>query len=74
MSEAAIELVETPMPEALTRRVASWIAGLRHENLPETTRQAVRLAVLDTLGAGLDAGCECRGGRQPLDILLRGTT
>ena len=54
MSEAAIELVETPMPEALTRRVASWIAGLRHENLPETTRQAVRLAVLDTLGAGLD--------------------
>ncbi|MDP6705166.1 MAG: MmgE/PrpD family protein [Alphaproteobacteria bacterium] len=53
MSQAVVELPETTMPDALTRRVAAWIAGLRHEDLPETTRRAVRLAVLDTLGAGL---------------------
>lgn len=39
--------------EAITRTVAGWIAGPRYEDLPETTRRAVRSAVLDTLGAGL---------------------
>lgn len=40
-------------PEAITRMVADWVAGLRYEDLPETTRRAVRSAILDTLGAGL---------------------
>ena len=44
---------EQVMPEALTRRVAAWVAGLRHGDLPEPTKLAVRLAILDTLGASL---------------------
>jgi 2-methylcitrate dehydratase PrpD len=38
---------------AITRNVAAWVADLRYEDLPETTRRAVRAATLDTLGAGL---------------------
>jgi 2-methylcitrate dehydratase PrpD len=41
-----------PQP-GLTRHVAAWVAGLRHAQLPEATRQAVRAALLDTLGVGL---------------------
>lgn len=36
-----------------TARLAEWIAGLRHADLPQTTRSAVRAALLDTLGVGL---------------------
>lgn len=35
-----------------TRTLAGWIAGLRYRDLPERTRQAVRVALLDTLGCG----------------------
>ncbi len=41
---------ETP---ALTAELAHWIAGLRPEALPDSTRYAARLALLDTLGAAL---------------------
>jgi 2-methylcitrate dehydratase PrpD len=59
MSERAIAQ-ETEMPKlGLTREVARWVAGLRPEQLPEATRRAVRLAILDTLGAAL------YGRRQP---------
>ena len=38
---------------APTRELAGWIAGLRHADLPERTRQVVRCAILDTAGCGL---------------------
>jgi len=41
---------ETP---ALTAELARWIAELRPETLPDSTRYAARLALLDTLGAAL---------------------
>ena len=41
---------ETP---ALTAELACWLAGLRPEALPESTRHAARLALLDTMGAAL---------------------
>lgn len=42
----------SPQP-GLTRHVAAWVAALRHEHLPASTRHAVRAALLDTLGVGL---------------------
>jgi len=36
-----------------TREVASWVAGLRHADVPEHVRQALRLLALDTVGAAL---------------------
>lgn len=36
-----------------TRMLASWIAGLRHENVPLPVRDALRRLLLDTLGVGL---------------------
>lgn len=36
-----------------TRMVASWIAGLRHEQVPQPVRAALRRLVLDTLGDAL---------------------
>jgi len=36
-----------------TRMVASWIAGLRHEHVPQPVRAALRRLVLDTLGDAL---------------------
>ncbi len=41
---------ETP---ALTATLARWLAGLRHEAVPESARHAARLALLDTMGAAL---------------------
>ena len=38
---------------ALTVELARWLAGLRPEALPESTRHAARLALLDTMGAAL---------------------
>ena len=38
---------------ALTAELARWIADLRPNSLPETTRHAARLALLDTMGAAL---------------------
>ncbi|MCW5605633.1 MAG: MmgE/PrpD family protein, partial [Burkholderiales bacterium] len=38
---------------APTREVASWVAHLRHADLPPRTREVVRCAILDTLGAGV---------------------
>ena len=38
---------------AATREVASWIANLRYEDLPQRTREVVRGALLDTLGCGV---------------------
>lgn len=36
-----------------TRVLASWIAGLRHEDVPQQVREALRWLSLDTLGVGL---------------------
>jgi len=36
-----------------TREVASWIAKLRYDDLPERTRTVVRSALLDTIGCGV---------------------
>ena len=36
-----------------TREVASWIAKLRYDDLPERTRSVVRSALLDTIGCGV---------------------
>ncbi len=38
---------------ALTAELARWLVGLRPEMLPESTRYAARLALLDTMGAAL---------------------
>lgn len=38
---------------APTREIASWIAHLRHADLPPRTREVVRCAILDTLGCGV---------------------
>ncbi len=38
--------------EAPTRRIAAWLAGLRPEHLPARSREAIRLALFDTLAAG----------------------
>ena len=36
-----------------TRIVASWVAGLRHEDVPQPVREALRRLTLDTLGGAL---------------------
>jgi 2-methylcitrate dehydratase PrpD len=38
---------------APTRELANWIAGLRYVDLPQRTREVVRIAILDTVGAGV---------------------
>jgi 2-methylcitrate dehydratase PrpD len=38
---------------APTREVANWVADLRHDDLPQRTREVVRIAILDTIGAGV---------------------
>ncbi len=38
---------------APTRELASWIAGLTYADLPQRTREVVRIAILDTVGAGV---------------------
>ena len=38
---------------APTREVANWIAGLRYDDVPARTREVVRIAILDTVGAGV---------------------
>lgn len=42
---------------APTRELANWIAGLRYEHLPQRTREVVRIAILDTIGAGVYGYC-----------------
>ena len=39
-----------------TRSVASWVAGLRHDDVPVPVRAALRRLVLDTVGVGLFGG------------------
>jgi len=41
------------MARALTRELASWVASLAWDQVPKPTREVLRAAVLDTLGAGL---------------------
>lgn len=53
MSEAVNMAPEPANSKALTRTVAAWVAGLAMDALPPATRQAVRLATLDTVGASL---------------------
>ena len=36
-----------------TRKLAGWISGLRYGDLPESTKKAVRIFLLDTLGCGV---------------------
>ena len=38
---------------APTREIASWIAGLTYDEVPARTRNVVRIAILDTVGAGV---------------------
>ncbi len=38
---------------APTREVANWISELAYDDLPPRTREVVRIAILDTLGAGV---------------------
>ena len=38
---------------APTREIANWVADLRHDDLPQRTREVVRIAILDTIGAGV---------------------
>ena len=38
---------------AATMQVANWVSQLRHEQLPQRTREVVRCAILDTLGCGV---------------------
>lgn len=53
MNQQAMALAAEPLPLGLTRALADWIAGLGPEALTASTAAAVRLAVLDTLAAGL---------------------
>ena len=36
-----------------TREIATWVSGLRHKDIPDHVRQALRLLALDTVGAAL---------------------
>ena len=36
-----------------TMQLARWIAGLTHKDLPQRTKEVVRLAILDTVGCGV---------------------
>ena len=38
---------------APTRELANWISNLRYEDLPQRTREVMRIAILDTVGAGV---------------------
>jgi 2-methylcitrate dehydratase PrpD len=38
---------------APTRELANWISNLSYDDLPQRTREVARIALLDTLGAGL---------------------
>ena len=38
---------------APTRELAAWISGLKYEDIPQRTREVVRIAILDTLGCGV---------------------
>ncbi|MEO7727519.1 MAG: MmgE/PrpD family protein [Burkholderiales bacterium] len=38
---------------APTRELANWIAGLTYADLPQRSREVVRIAILDTVGAGV---------------------
>ena len=38
---------------APTRDLATWVSALKFEDLPQRTREVARIALLDTLGAGL---------------------
>ncbi len=38
---------------APTREVANWISQLAYDDLPQRAREVVRIAILDTLGAGV---------------------
>lgn len=40
-------------PVPVTRIVAEWLAGLKHDDVPASVRKALRLLVVDTLGATL---------------------
>ena len=42
---------------APTRELANWIAELRYADLPARTREVVRIAILDTVGAGVYGYC-----------------
>jgi 2-methylcitrate dehydratase PrpD len=41
------------MTRGATYEIAEWLAGLRDHDVPDATREAVRCAVLDTLGCGV---------------------
>ncbi len=49
---------------APTRELANWIAGLRHADLPQRTREVVRIAMLGWRGA-LRTNWRGRLGRYP---------
>lgn len=55
MKQSAIRQPAAPArhAKALTAPLAGWVANLRHRDLPDSTRRAVRSALLDTLGVGL---------------------
>jgi 2-methylcitrate dehydratase PrpD len=38
----------------VTLAVAEWVAGLRYVDLPATTREVIRWAILDTVGCGVN--------------------
>ena len=38
---------------APTRDLATWVSALKYDDLPQRTREVARIALLDTLGAGL---------------------
>ena len=40
-------------PAPVTRTVANWLAGLKHQDVPPNLRHALRLLVTDTFGATL---------------------
>jgi 2-methylcitrate dehydratase PrpD len=53
MSERALSRDDAAPEAGLTRRLGAWIAGLRPADVPAPVGRAVRLAILDTLGAAL---------------------
>ena len=55
MKQSAIRQPAAParQAKALAMALAEWVANLHHRDLPDTTRRAIRSALLDTLGVGL---------------------
>ncbi len=45
--------VKKVKPAPVTRIVADWVAGLRHEHIPPNARHPLRLLVTDTFGAAM---------------------